>query len=114
MGMHLIVITHEGAADKDPEGNILGITMSLSDALASDVSLRFNEVWHMTDTGTERYIYLRPFGVRRPMKTRMFDARKDSKFLWRYDADAQTGEGIVDWFTQWQLNGGKKIPLPKK
>ena len=111
--MHLIVITHEGAVDKDATGNTTGITMSLSDALACDVSLRFNEVWHMKDTGTERLIYVRPHSHWKPMKSRMFDTRVSNAFQWHYDADALTGEGIAEWFTKWQNNGGKKIGLPK-
>lgn len=114
LGKHLIVITHEAAPDKDAEGNTIEITMSLSSSLANDVSLRFNECWHMKDTGKERQIYVRPFGVWKPMKTRMFDTNQHVQFKWHYNADTQTGEGIADWFTQWQQNGGKKIPLPKK
>lgn len=111
---HLIVITHEGAADKDTDGTTTEITMSLSSSLANDVSLRFNEVWWMKDTGTERIIYTRPFLVYKPMKSRMFQNRQSPQFTWHYDADALKGEGITDWFDQWQQNGGVKIPLPKK
>jgi len=111
---HLIVITHEAAPDTDTQGNQTAITMSLSQSLANDVALRFNEVWFMLDTGAERQIYVRPFGVRKPMKSRMFQSQKDAKFTWHYNADALVGEGISDWFGQWQLNGGEKIPLPTK
>jgi hypothetical protein len=111
---HLIVITHEAAPDKDTQGNTIEVTMSLSSSLANDVSLRFNEVWHMKDIGMERVIYVRPAGVWKPMKSRMFQSQKDAKFVWHYNADALHGEGISDWFHQWQNNGGAKIPLPTK
>lgn len=111
---HLIVITHEAAPDKDDQGNTVEVTMSLSSSLANDVALRFNEVWHMKDSGTERSIYVRPFGVWKPMKSRMFQSQKDAKFIWQYNADALQGDGISDWFNQWQENGGAKIPLPVK
>jgi hypothetical protein len=111
---HLIVITHEAAPDKDEQGNTVEITMSLSSSLANDVSLRFNEVWHMQDTGKERLIYVRPHGVYKPCKSRMFADSQDARFTWRYNADMLEGSGIVDWFTQWKETGGKKIPLPKK
>ena len=88
--------------------------MSLSDALANDVSLRFNEVWHMKDTGTERQIFIRPHGYWKPMKSRMFLSTQQSNFVWHYDADTLTGDGIAEWFDQWQQNGGRKIPLPTK
>lgn len=111
---HLVVITHEAAPDKDEQGNTIEITMSLSSSLANDVSLRFNEVWHMQDTGRERLIYVRPHGVYKPCKSRMFADSKDPRFVWNYNADMLEGDGIADWFNQWQEGGGKKIPLPKK
>jgi len=111
---HLIVITHEAAPDKNDVGVTTEITMSLSQALANDVSLRFNEVWYMKDTGTERQIYVRTFGVWKPMKSRMFDASKAAQFVWHYNADVLTGDGIADWFTAWQQNGGNKLQLPAK
>jgi hypothetical protein len=111
---NLIVITHEGTEHQDDNGNTIEITMALSRSLANDVSLRFNEVWFMRDTGKERHVYLRPHGVFRPMKSRMFETSQDARFTWHFNADTLTGEGIADWFMQWQQNGGKKIPLPKK
>lgn len=109
---HLIVITHEGAPDRDKDGNTVGITTSLSASLANDVALRFNEVWWMKDTGTKRMIYVRPWSVYKPMKSRMFSSQEASFFEWHYDADLMLGEGIAEWLDQWSANGGKKIMLP--
>jgi hypothetical protein len=67
---HLILVTHEGNADRDPEGHITSVTMALSEGVANQVGLRFNEVWHVTDTGTEHRIAVRPCRMRKPMKTR--------------------------------------------
>jgi len=114
LGRNLIILTHEAAPDKDAAGNTTSITMSLSDALANDVSLRFNEVWHMKDTGTERQIYVRPHSHWKPMKSRMFQSNQQSSFVWHYDADVLKGDGIAEWFDQWQQNGGRKIALPTK
>jgi hypothetical protein len=111
--VNLIVITHEGAPDKDKDGGTTSITMALSSNLANDVSLRFNEVWWMKDTGSSRLIHVRPWSVYRPMKTRMFTPGNASSFTWDYDADALVGEGISDWWEAWSDNGGRKIPLPK-
>ena len=86
--------------------------MSLSQSLANDVALRFNEVWHMRDTGVERQIYTRAFGVWKPMKSRMFQTRQSGQFVWQYNADNLQGDGIADWFTAWQQNGGVKLELP--
>lgn len=110
---HLIVITHEGAPDRDKDGNVTGITTSLSASLANDVALRFNEVWWMKDTGTDRMIYVRAWGLYKPMKSRMFQSTTEASFKWHYNADTMEGDGIAEWLDAWQANGGKKILLPK-
>jgi hypothetical protein len=111
---NLIMTTHEGSPDKEETtGNITSITMALSAGIANDVSLRFNEVWFMKDDGRQRTIYVRPWGVYKPMKTRMFMAEKQASFRWDYDADTLQGDGIAEWWTEWKLNGGRKIALPK-
>jgi hypothetical protein len=110
---NLILITHEGNADRSDEGVVLSVTMSLSDGVANQVGLRFNEVWHLTDLGTERRIAIRPCRLRKPMKTRLFQSDKP-EFIWHYDADNQVGEGIADWYHAWQAGNGKKLPVPSR
>src|SRR5580765_5705496 len=110
---NLILITHEGNADRTDEGAVLSVTMALSDGVANQVGLRFNEVWHLTDLGTERRIEIRPCRLRKPMKTRLFSADKP-EFIWHYNADTQVGEGIADWYHAWQAGGGKKLPVPTR
>src|SRR5580765_2088838 len=108
---NLILITHEGNADRNDEGSVLSVTMALSEGTANQVGLRFNEVWWVSDTGTERRIAVRPCRLRKPMKTRLFRSDKP-EFVWHYDPDTLVGEGIADWIHQWQERGGKKLPLP--
>jgi hypothetical protein len=110
---HLILITHEGNADRNDEGAVLSVTMALSEGTANQVGLRFNEVWHMSDTGTERRIAVRPCRLRKPMKTRIFYADKP-EFVWHYNPDTMVGEGIADWYHAWQEGKGKKLPLPTR
>lgn len=114
-GRNLILTTHESAPDRDQaSGNVTSVTMALSANIANDVSLRFNEVWFMKDTGRERLIYVRPHGVYKPMKTRMFDTSGGSSFAWNYNADTLEGDGIAQWWSRWLSNDGRKIALPKK
>jgi hypothetical protein len=108
---HLIVITHEGSADRNKDGVIINVTMALSENTANQLGMRFNEVWHLSDTGTERRIAIRPCRLRKPMKSRLF-VSDQPEFVWHYNADAQVGEGIADWYHAWQAGGGKKLPLP--
>jgi hypothetical protein len=108
---HLILITHEGTGDRNAEGVIQSVTMALSDGVANQVGLRFNEVWHVADTGTEHRIAVRPCRLRRPMKTRLFNAT-EPEFKWHYNPDTQVGDGIADWYGAWQQGGGVRLPLP--
>lgn len=110
---NLILITHEGNADRSDEGAVLSVTMALSDGVANQVGLRFNEVWHLTDLGTERRIAIRPCRLRKPMKTRLFQADKP-EFIWYYNADNQVGEGIADWYHAWQAGNGRKLAVPSR
>jgi hypothetical protein len=108
---HFIAITHEDAPTRTAEGDVSSITMALSDSVANQVGLRLNEVWHVSDNGKERVIAVRPCRMRRPMKTRLFDATAP-EFVWHYDPNTQSGEGIADWYHAWQERAGKKQPLP--
>jgi hypothetical protein len=108
---NLILTTHEGNADRNEAGAIISVTMALSEGTANQVGLRFNEVWHLTDNGKERVIAVRPCRLRRPMKTRLFNATHP-EFVWHYDPNTDSGEGIATWYHAWQRGGGKKLPLP--
>jgi hypothetical protein len=105
---NLILITHEGTRDEETKR----ITMVLAKNTANQIGLRLNEIWHVTDDGSKRTIAVRPYLLREPMKTRMFDTRKASTFTWVYDPDTHTGGTIDGWLTKWQQGGGRKIPLP--
>ena len=109
--VNLIVTTHEGSPSYDDKGVIESITMILSENLANQMGLRFNEVWHLKDSGQARTISVRPHSRMKPMKTRMWNADKPS-FTWHFDANTLTGEGISDWWIAWKQGGGKKLPLP--
>lgn len=109
--VNLIVTTHEGSPSYDDDGKIESVTMILSENLANQMGLRFNEVWHLKDSGQSRMISVRPHSKLKPMKTRMFLADKP-QFRWDFDANTLIGEGISDWWLAWKQGGGKKLPLP--
>lgn len=113
LGRNLIFTTHEASPQTDDLGNVISISMILSENLANQIGLRINEVWHLADVdGKARVISVRPHTRMRPMKTRMFDPGNAAKFTWHFDANTLVGEGIADWWHAWQENGGKKLPLP--
>lgn len=109
---NIIIITHEGRPDTSTEGHILNIPMALSKSPANQLGARLNEMWHMSDTGKEHRIAVRPCRNRTAMKTRMWNATQE-EFTWRYDPMTHTGEGLAKWFAAWKEGGGKKLPLPK-
>jgi hypothetical protein len=108
---HLILVTHEDSSDRNDQGVVQSVTMSLSAGVANQVGLRFNEIWWMSDTGTERRIAVRPCRLRKPMKTRMFHSDKP-EFTWNYNPDTHVGDGIADWYHAWQEGNGRKLALP--
>jgi len=105
---NLILITHEGTRDEETKR----ITMVLAKNTANQIGLRLNEIWHLTDDGTKHTIAVRPYLLREPMKTRMFETNKAASFTWRYDPDTNEGGTIDGWLTAWQKGGGRKLPLP--
>lgn len=110
---HVIFIAHEDKPTTNDQGAVLFISIMLGSSLNEQVPLQISEVWAMTDTGKERRIAVRPCRARKPMKTRMFRANNQTpEFIWNYDADELTGEGIEQWYASWKANGFAKIELP--
>lgn len=111
--IHFCVVSHEDTPDKDNEGQIVNITMMLGSDLAEKVGLQISEIWHLRDTGDKRIISLRPFGRRKPIRTRMFDTEKVSQIEWKYDIDVaddkQPEHTIAGWYARWQKNKYEKI-----
>lgn len=113
---NFIVLCHEDTPAKDKEGNIISITILLGGSLPQEVALQISEVWHMTDPGgntNDRLIRIRPFGVRSPMRSRMFDMTGDGLIKWKYDQASDSGMKIADYYNQWRSGGFKKLALPK-
>lgn len=110
---HLIVIAHEDLPDKDTKGNVVLQTIMLGSSLAFQVPVDFGEVWHISDSAGQRYISIRPKGLLKPMKTRMFDNRSSLGFVWNYDQIKKTGTTITSLYDEWKSNGFNKIATPK-
>jgi len=111
--VNLIFTTHEGAPQYADNGQIESITMILSENLANQMGLRFNEVWHLRENGNSKTISVKPHTKMKPMKTRMFLADRP-QFTWHFDANTLIGEGISDWWIAWKQSGGNKIKLPSQ
>lgn len=110
---HCCIICHEAAPVTNDEGMVLFITLMLGGQLPEQTGVDFSETWYMNDTGKVRRIAVRPVRQRKPMKTRMFSIKEEVEFVWEYDAEARSGDGIAEWYAAWKENGYKKVPLPK-
>lgn len=111
-GRHLIIIAHEGEPEKSEEGVVLYITMTLSAKMSNSLGLQLSEIWHMTDTGKDRRILVRPARNLKPMKTRLFDASSSPEMKVTYDANTDEGETIESIYQRWIEGGYKKLPIP--
>jgi len=110
---HIIFITHEDTPTMDSSGSIKSITMMLGGKLNTQVPLQLSEVWHMQDTPKNgRLITIRPYGLHKPMKTRMFINKSNIRFKWLFDSDTLKGDGIDTWYNLWKENNWKKIETP--
>lgn len=113
MGKHIIFICHEDTPKTDGNGAIVSITVLLGGSLPEEVPLKISEVWHLADNDGKRVIGIRPYGMRMPMRTRMF--RHDGRvtnFPLVYNQDKETGDGIEQWYDRWKATGFDKIPAP--
>jgi GTPase SAR1 family protein len=113
---HVIFITHEDDSGvRDSEGNLLHITMLIGGKLGSQTALQISEVWHITDDGKTRKVMIRPGRMRKPMKTRMFDATSTTEFVLKYkQSDEDSGDhSLADFISTWEENNHAKIQVPK-
>ena len=111
-GRHVIFICHEGVPETDKDGVVMSITLLLGGTLPSEVSLHMSEVWNMRDTGTKRMVAVRNVGVRKPMKSRMFDTSTKAEFESTYNVMTGQGLTIESLINKWKDNKYEKIALP--
>jgi hypothetical protein len=118
-GVHLIITAHEDDPVKDGAGVVQMITTMLGGKLVTNLTWRLSEIWHMSQSligEKERRIAIRPYGLRRPMKTRMFSDKGPASFVLDYDADVRDdapGQMTIErWYTRWIEGHGAKLPVP--
>lgn len=113
---NIIFISHEGAPSTNDDGAVLAISMALGGQLPQLTTQKLGECWYMRDTDKKgREIFLRPFQVYKPMKSRMFNLGegKPTSFAWKYDIEKPDPKyEISTWYEQWQSTNGGKIPVP--
>jgi hypothetical protein len=113
LNKHVVFIAHEGSGETNDSGAVISYPIGLGGQLPTMIPNLMSEVWYVNDDGKDRKIMVRPARMRKPMKTRMFTTTGDVEFVWKYDADTRTGDGIATWFDAWVKGGKQKLPLPK-
>lgn len=108
---HIIFICHEDVPTKDKEGAVVSVTLLLGGSLPVEVPLQISEVWHMRDTSTERRIIVRSAGLRKPMKTRMFNTASGIEFVSSTKADPSRVR-LDTLIEQWYANKMEQLKIP--
>lgn len=111
---HCCFICHEGAPEKAKDGEILFVTLLLGGDMPTELPVLISEVWYMREAQGKRDVYVRPFQLWRPMRTRMFKTLgNDITFPLKYNVYDNSGEGINEWHQRWKEGGCAPIPLPR-
>lgn len=100
---HLILICHEDVPVLNKDGQVESIPILLGGSLKQEVPLQISEVWHMRDTGSERRITIRSAGLRKPMKSRMFNTATGIEFTSSTKADPsriRLDKLIEEWYSK--------------
>lgn len=112
-GCNIVFLTHEDSPVTDAKGAVLYITMTLGSDMPDKTALAVTEVWHMQDLGKDgRRITVRSTALRKPMKSRIFDAT-DASFMWNYDDVTKKGWTMAKMLDDWRKGGYAKLPLPR-
>jgi hypothetical protein len=116
-GLHCWFIAHSDDPEYDKKGdNIVQQTIMLSAKIRNIAALKVSEIWHLTQSGSnKRMMYLAPFGVKKPMGSRMFNTAKVDRFELKFDidiADKDQSCSISNIIQSWRDGKLKKLSTP--
>lgn len=119
--VHILFTGHEDDPTTDQDGTVLYIAASLGGKIINQVTWRLSEIWNLRQdhesSAKNRFVTVRAYGKRKPLKTRMFDQKTDAVFTLNYDPDkADDAAGqmtIAGFYDQWLAADKWRIPTPK-
>lgn len=116
--MNCFFIAHADDPEYSQDGKtIVQHTIMLSAKIRNNVALRVSEIYHLNVSNGKRTLYLAPFGMKKPMGSRIFATEKLKSFVLNYDIekpDEEQPHSIQSIVKAWKANGFKKlISLPK-
>lgn len=116
---HLFFIAHADDPVYSDDGKVaLYQTIMLTGKVRNGTNLRVSEIYYLaTASGNRRMVYLAPFGILKPMGSRMFDTSKLDRFELKYDpnlSDEEQPHSLARIINQFFSNGcAKMTQLPK-
>lgn len=116
--LNCFFIAHEDDAEMSDDGKTLvQQTIMLSAKIRNKAGLKVSEIYHITANNGKRTVYTAPFGIKKPMGSRMFDMNAVGRFTLDYDfniADEEQPTSLVNIIKAWKANGHKKMTsVPK-
>lgn len=93
------------------------IGVQLGGKLVNNMTWRLSEIWNLREVNNKRVLTIRNYGVRRPMKTRMFSTKEAPLIDLIYDPDVEdSAKGqmtIAAWHEDWIGHGRRSLAIPK-
>lgn len=117
--LNCFFIAHADDPEFTQDGKtIVQQTIMLSAKIRNMAGLKVSEIYHINIDGGRRTLYVAPFGVKKPMGSRIFDTEKFKKFSLDYDINEPDEEqpcSLQSIIKNWKDGGFKKLTgLPKK
>ena len=112
--LNCFFIAHQDDPEFEKDGKtIVQHTMMLSAKIRNIQTLKMSEIYHIAlASGDRRVVYTAPFGVKKPMGSRIFDTRVVKKFDLVYDidkSDEEQAHALSTIIKRWTDGGRVKL-----
>ena len=112
---HIIITAHEDAPERNQKGELLYITMTITEKAQTDVNPFISEIWHMSRNEREQKILVRNARSFKPMRTRLFSNVQPPEFTLKFDPALGQDQphALATLYNTW-IDGNKQpVDIPK-
>ena len=91
------------------------ISVQLGGKLVNNMTWRLSEIWNLRESNSKRLLTVRNYGLRRPMKTRMFavnGAIPQIELTYNPTVPDKGQMTIAAWHEDWLNHGRRGVPIP--